>query len=160
MRKLKSNVIYSIVFLTILMLACTKSEAPKMQDAADVSEEKLVEPPKIYLEIDIEQLNKAKNGYEIPITLEDNTGYTLKIARIEETMPGIISISGVLDNKETGQAIFILRDGKLAGSVNMFTDDESYKLAYDQESERHYISLVLPANKDKLPGSEPLKRKD
>ena len=75
-------------------------------------------------------------------------------------MPGIISISGVLDNKETGQAIFILRDGKLAGSVNMFTDDESYKLAYDQESERHYISLVLPANKDKLPGSEPLKRKD
>lgn len=156
MIKLTTHLVYSLAILAVLMLACSKAETAKKQEVANHAEEKVVEPPKIYLEIDIEQLSEAKKGSVIPCILEDGTKYELKIARMEETMPGIISISGDIDNKETGQALFILRDGKLAGIVNMFKDEVSYKLAFDEDSERHYLSLINPENRDVLPGSEPV----
>ncbi|MFV1884815.1 MAG: hypothetical protein ACMZ7B_10025 [Balneola sp.] len=71
-------------------------------------------------------------------------------------MPGISNISAFVNNSETGQAVLILRDGKLAGSVTMFSDGANYELSFDEESERHYIQKVDKSKKDILPGGEPL----
>lgn len=145
----------SIVVL-VFVLACSKSETPEKENStpAPIVQDESV--AKIFVDIESDQLTSPKNGDAISVRVEDGSMYTLYITRIEETIPGIISISANVENKEVGQAMLILRDGKLAGSVNMYSDGTSYNIAYDNEVQRHFITLVNPENRDVLPGGEPL----
>jgi|GEM_PF-6303607 len=145
----------SIVVL-VFVLACSKSETPEKESStpAPIVQDESV--AKIYVDIESDQLTSPKNGDAISVRVEEGSMYTLYITRIEETMPGIISISANVENKEVGQAMLILRDGKLAGSVNMYSDGTSYNIAYDNEVQRHFITLVNPEKRDVLPGGEPL----
>ncbi len=145
------------IVVVIFAFACTKSEVPEKENsspAPDVQEEMIA---KIFVDIEADQLASPKKGDAISVMVEDGSMYTLYITRIEETMPGIISFSADVENKEVGQATLILRDGKLAGSINMYSDGTSYNVAYDNEVQRHFITLVNPENRDVLPGSEPIR---
>lgn len=152
----KARFILLITAVLTLSAACTKSEATdekKSTEAPQIAEV----TSKIFVSIDMEEFTEAKKGDEISVSIQDGSVYTLRINRMEETMPGIVSISADIENKETGQAILILRDGKLTGSINMYGDGVSYKLDYDTEAKQHFITLIDPATKDVLKGGEPLK---
>lgn len=140
----------------VLVLACTKSDKKAQENTGEVISIPEV-ASKIYLDIDSEELTGAAKGGEISVSLQDGSNYTLIINRIEETMPGIVSISADVENKETGQAVLILRDGKLTGSVNMYGLGMNYKLSYDEENARHYIIQIDPENRDVLQGGESIK---
>jgi len=156
MKTIRLHYLNYILVVLILILACTKKDVKENKNPTEVQEKSVAVSPKIYVSIDIEQLSTSKKGDEVLVSLDDGTEYTLQISRIEETMPGIISVTGNLGTNETGQAVFILRDGKLAGMVNMYADGSSYKLAYDDDSKRHYISLINPDDKDNSPDAAPL----
>ena len=152
---MKNSLILAILLLTA-GLACTKAEKPPQQEQTAEDSEKTTVYSKIFIELDMDVVTSSKAGDEIPVSLMDGSTYSLLIQRKEEVMPGISNISAFVNNSETGQAVLILRDGKLAGSVTMFSDGVNYELGFDEESERHYIQQVDKSKKDILPGGEPL----
>lgn len=141
-----------IVLLVIGIFACTKAEKSSDESKLSVPEKKVQTPQQIFLELDMEELSTSEVGDELPITLRDGSVYLLKIRQMEETMPGIITVSGYINDQETGQATLILRDGKLAGSVNMYSDGINYELGFDEEYNSHYLVPINPDERDVLPG--------
>ena len=115
-----------------------------------------IEPQKLFIEIDPNEIVSAKLGEEAIVKLPDGTEYSLVIKRSEEMVQGIISIIADVDDKETGMAIFIVREGKISGKVDMYTADESYTIGHDSTSNRHYIVPIIPGQQDVLEGEEPL----
>lgn len=150
----------NLLALSILILAvgvfCTKAEKPSQQEKIVQDSGVAVAPERVFIELDIAELASSKTGDEISISLADGSSYSLLIQRKEEVMPGITNISAFVNDRETGQAVLVFRDDKLAGSVNMYSEGKSYKLGYDEESEQHFLVLVDPTKKDALPGGEPL----
>ena len=152
----KLRILQICIVAVVFVIACTKQEVPEKANSTPVPDVQEEMTAKIFVDIDTNQLVSPKNGNVISVKVEDGSMYTLYITRIEETMPGIISFSADVENKEVGQAMLILRDGKLTGSVNIYSDGTSYNLAYDSEEQRHFFTTVNPDNRDVLPGSLPI----
>lgn len=152
------NMIRSSLLVLLLLFFSTCNKAEKtLEETTGKSE--VVNPEaeaKQFIEIDVEELKSAKEGDIIGVMLNGGPSYSLVIIRVEETMPGILSFSANVGDKNTGQATFILREGKLAGRVSMYSDGASFKLAFDEESGRHFISPINPNDRDVLPGGVPL----
>lgn len=145
-----------VLFLVVISFACS-SETKTKTEAAPESKVEEQSSSKTMINLDISELAKANQGDAIEVTLQDGSSYSMIIQRKEETMPGIVSISAIINNKETGLATLILRDNKLAGNVAMYEVGLSYSVSYDEESQQHYIIEVDPNEKDVLPGGDPLK---
>lgn len=150
----------NLLALSILILAvgvfCTKAEKPSQQKQTVQDSEVASAPERIFIELDIAEVASSKVGDEISISLADGSSYSLLIQTKEQVMPGITNISAFINDKETGQAVLVFRDNKLAGSVNMYSDGKTYQLGYYEESEQHFLVLVDPTKKDVLPGGAPL----
>ncbi|MBO6522856.1 MAG: hypothetical protein JJ971_03450 [Balneolaceae bacterium] len=149
---------YSRLVIAILItssLACAKADKAPNESTSYGQEESTPTQSKILLELDVEALTLSEPGDELSITLADGSVYTLQIRQMEETMPGIVAISAYVNDQETGQATLILREGKLVGSVNMYSDGTSYELGFDEDSGSHYIIPINPDDRDVLPGGEP-----
>lgn len=144
-----------IAILITGTLACAKADKASNESASYSQEESTQTQPRISLELDVEELTSSGPGDELSVTLADGSVYSLQIRQMEETMPGIVAISAYVNDQETGQATLILRDGKLAGSVNMYSDGMSYELGFDEDSGSHYIIPVNPEERDVLPGGTP-----
>ncbi|GAB5410380.1 MAG: hypothetical protein BalsKO_27450 [Balneolaceae bacterium] len=149
---------YSRLVVTLLLIgsfACAKVEKGHEEVQAAEQERVVEAQAKVYLKLDVEKLSSLKSGDELVFTLESGSMHTLKIQGMEETMPGIMAISSYIDDLETGQATLILRDGKLAGSVNMYSEGVSYKVGFDEGSGSHYLVPINPDERDVLQGGEP-----
>ncbi len=144
-----------IALLVLGSLACAKAEKAPNETASNGQEESSQTQSKILLELDIEALTSSDPGDELSVKLADGSVYTLQIRQMEETMPGIVAISAYVNDQETGQATLILRGGKLAGSVNMYSDGINYELGFDEDSGSHYITPINPEERDVLPGGTP-----
>lgn len=140
------------ILLTAVLFSCGRSDG----DNSDNQEQRSEITPseeRIYLEMDMAQLEGAKAGDEVFVALENGDAYTLIIQRAEETMPGLTSIAANIGDMETGQAALIYRDSTLRGSVDMYAQGLSFQLNYDSETGKHYLT---PRMIDELEGGEPL----
>lgn len=141
---------YLFILIILVGLACTESEK-KAKDQTQLKEE----PARIYFEIDAEDFESIESGDEIRMDLMESGSYTIKIRRVEETMPGIVSISAFLNDEKTGQATLIFREGKLSGQVTINEEGKMYTLGFDEEEDLHFLFPVDPENRDVLRGDEP-----
>ncbi len=144
-----------IALLVVSSFACAKAEKTPGESESTTQQETVQVPSQIFVELDMEKLSASKSGDKLSLSLSDGSTYTLQIQRIEETMPGIVAISAYINDQETGQATLILRDGKLAGSVNMYSDGISYEVGFNEDSDSHYLVPIDPDDRDVLPGGTP-----
>ncbi len=146
---------YFLIIIILIGLACTKAEKKSEEKTQEEQPELTEEPTKTYLEIDVIELESIEAGDEIRLELIESEMYTLIIQRAEETMQGIVSISAIVNNEETGQANLIFREGKLSGQMTMHTKGIMYNLGFDENEQLHFISPIDPEERDILPGGEP-----
>ena len=144
-----------IALLVVGSFACAKAEKTPGESESSTQQETVQATSQILVELDMEKLSASESGDELSFSLSDGSVYTLKIQQMEETMPGIFAISAFVDDRETGQATLILRNGKLAGSVNMYSDGMRYELGFDEDSDSHYLLPINPDERDVLPGGTP-----
>ncbi len=148
---------FSICLLLFITTGCSNKEQPEAQATIpEFYESDEVDQASVFVEVDTEALSNSSSGDDIQIELSDGTTYTLQISRIEETMPGIISISAFVNDQETGQATLILQNGRLNGTVQMFNERMTYKLGFEDYTNKHFLAPVNPEEKDVIQGAEPL----
>lgn len=139
-------------------MGCSQKEQPETQEEPikEFIESDEVNKASLFVEVDIQALSKSNQGDSFLITLSDGTEYTLQINRIEETMPGVISIAANVNDGETGQSNLILQNEKLNGRIQMFKEGMTYQLGFEDHTNKHFIAPLDPEEKDVLQGSEPL----
>ena len=81
---------------------------------------------------------------------------TLDVRRVQETIPGITTISANIGNKETGLATLLLRDNRLTGMVELYKENKKYRVQYDTAQNASYLQKILPEEMDVLEGAKPL----
>ncbi len=149
----KSIALKSIIVLFLILtvsISCTKSEKKNGEDALEKTESRL------FIEVDSLQFLNPKKGDLIYFEIDGGLSYQLQITLVETSMPGILGISANIGNGEEGHASFILRNGKMAGSLVLYKKGKNYDLNYDESAEKHYIKMVNQKEKNILPGGEPL----
>lgn len=149
--------IFSLSFLLLVTSGCSQKEQPEAQgNIPEFYDNDEADKASVFVEVDTEALASASRGDSLMVELSDGTSYLLRINRIEETMPGIVSISAYVNDMETGQATLVLQNGRLNGMVQMFDVGMTYKLGFEEYTNKHFIAPVEPEEKDVLQGSEPL----
>jgi ribosomal protein L28 len=109
------------------------------------------------LDVSAEALKTVKKGGELEIkNLKEDTVYTLNIHRVQESVPGIMSISADIGGEDNAQASLIVRDGKLFGILNFYTKGALYEVGYDTTLNSQYMKKMGPENLDEKEGSKPL----
>ncbi len=148
---------FCVCSLLVISTGCSQKEQPEAQATIqEFYESKEADKVSVFVEVDTDALSKLSQGDSLPIELSDGSSYTLQINRIGETMPGIISISAYVNDRDTGQATLILQDGMLNGRVQMFNEKMTYTLGFEEYTNKHFIAPVDPEEKDVIQGSEPL----
>jgi hypothetical protein len=112
---------------------------------------------KYYFEMDLEFLSSLKRGDTFEITTTNREmALTLDVRRVQETIPGITTISANIGNKETGLATLLLRDNRLTGMVELYKENKKYRVQYDTAQNASYLQKILPEEMDVLEGAKPL----
>lgn len=106
----------------------------------------------------ISTLNELRQGdvFEITNTRRNET-HKLVIRRVQETLPGLLSISANIETKDTGLATLILRDKeRLLGTLHFYKENTRFRIAFDSAASRHYLTELSPEELDELEGGSPL----
>ncbi|MCP9291269.1 hypothetical protein [Gracilimonas sediminicola] len=161
---MKNTIPIFVALVSVLSLfSCSNKEQEK--EASVMKEVKpnqsepsdTVSAEKYYLEADIEALSVLKKGDTFEVkTKEGQMALTLDVRRVQETIPGITSISANIGNKEKGLATLLLRDGRLTGMLDLYQENKKYRVQYDTERNASYIQEILPGEMDVLEGGKPL----
>ncbi|MEX0846012.1 MAG: hypothetical protein WD022_12065 [Balneolaceae bacterium] len=110
-----------------------------------------------YIEIDLSKLEELSQGDKINLSLIDqDKSYTLVVRRAQETMPGILSISANIEDRETGLASLNFREGRLTGMLDFYKENTRYRVSYDPKKNMHFILEVLPSERDEKEGGDPM----
>ncbi|MEQ9308023.1 MAG: hypothetical protein RLN90_01110 [Balneolaceae bacterium] len=157
--KYKKEILTQLLTVALLLFfACSKAD--KADNKASTSAENVLSESKKIIEVDRLQLVEINEGDTIDINLNGEIWNQLKVTLVESSMPRIIGVSADIVDGETGHASFILRDGKMSGTITLYTQGETYNLRYDEAVAKHYIELVNREQKNVLLGGEPLKAPD
>lgn len=143
--------------LSLLLISCgntDRSEPGTNEERSEIVRADSADTEdRIYLNLELSELEGVAAGDELEMSLDNGDSYTLIIQRAEETIPGMINIGALIEDMETGQATLIYRDGTLRGSVDMYAQGMSYQMNYDSAKGQHYIIQRI---QDELEGGEPL----
>lgn len=105
----------------------------------------------------MDALKTAVKGEQFEIkNVKEDTVYMLNINRIQESLPGITSISADIGGIDNAQASLIMRDGKLFGILNFYKKMTLYEVGYDTTIGMQYMKKMGPGDIDKIEGSKPL----
>lgn len=157
MKLLKSH--YFIAFtltFSLLTVACSdvkKQEESKANNESNMSAEN---PLRVNFTVDVQKLVASKSGDKVTLNLVEDLSYDILINRSEAMPNGFTSISGYIDNRETGMATLTIQDGKLFGKIDLFKENKSVMIGFDDEKKSHYFEIVNPDDLDIQEGSESL----
>jgi hypothetical protein len=161
MKEAKTGFYIVVVVVGFLMLtSCGKQEKKSPQTSEEPQEiqaEDSLSAKKEFVEVDMSTVSSIKKGesFEIKVQNEDQA-FQLQVRRVQESIPGITSISANIGDRDTGLATLLLRNGKLSGILDLYKEGKSYKVGYDSTASAHYIQEILPEDRDELEGSAPL----
>ncbi|MCH2449297.1 MAG: hypothetical protein MK198_04050 [Gracilimonas sp.] len=159
----KITPVFITLVLVLSLFCCTKKEQGKEGNVTEeVHPTQSVVPDtlsaeKYYFETNLEFLSSLKRGDTFEITTTNREmALTLDVRRVQETIPGITTISANIGNKETGLATLLLRDGRLTGMVELYKENKKYRVQYDTTQNASYLQKILPEEMDVLEGAKPL----
>lgn len=158
MKYKKERLTQILTIALLLFFACSKAD--KVDNKSSNSNEAEMSESKKVIDVDSLQLVDISEGDTIDINLNGEIWNQLKVTLVESNMPRIIGVSADIVDGETGHASFILREGKMSGTITLYTQGETYNLRYDEAVAKHYIELVNRDQKNVLLGGEPLKAPD
>ncbi len=155
---------FVVLILVLSLFSCSKKEQKKegsvekeVPPTQSIQEDSL-SAEKLYFEADMKALGLLKKGDTFEIKTKDGEkAMTLGVRRVQETIPGITSISANIENKETGLATLLLRDGRLSGMLELYQENTKYRVKYDTVQNAPYLQEMVPDELDVLEGGEPLK---
>lgn len=138
-----------MILLSLTIISCGNSERDKAPESVAEIEKEIVE-------IDMDSVSSVKQGETFTIKKANGEReFKLLVNRAHEAIAGIISISAYVEDRETGLAALVLRDGKLAGNIELYKEKLRFRVGYDTTTNQHYIQEQEFVNNE-LPGSEPL----
>lgn len=115
------------------------------------------ESTRLYVNPSLPDMSNLVQGDTLSIEVKDSEEiYWLKVRRVQETIPGIMSISAFVEDQQTGQATLIYRDGRLSGFMDMYKTNVRLQLEYDEDTKAYYLNEIDPDEIDELEGGEPL----
>lgn len=160
---MKKRILILIALVSVLSLySCAKKEQEKQGSVMKEAQPALSAPSdtvsaeKYYFETDIKAIGSLKRGDTFEITTRNGEmALTLDVRRVQQTIPGITSISANIGNKETGLATLLLRDGRLTGMAELYKENKNYRIQYNAAQNSSYIQEILPGEMDVLEGGEP-----
>lgn len=136
------------------MASCTKTEQEKSSETPGEQSEENFE--KIYLTLDVEQISSLESGDEYIFSTEDEQReFELRIRRIQESMPGIITIAADIEDRDTGLASLVIKDNRIIGSLDLYEENIRYKVRFDSTSNSHYIQEMTPEEREQREGGTP-----
>lgn len=157
MKLLKSRYLFSITLtLSLFIFACSDAKKQEESKPIDESNTSVENPMRVNFAMDVETLVATKSGDEVTLNLTEDLSYDILINRSEAMPNGFTSISGYINNRETGMATLTIQDGRLFGKIDLFKENKSVMIGYDDEKKSHYFEIVNPENLDVQEGSEPL----
>jgi hypothetical protein len=169
MRDSKKGWPLAILFVGLITLsACggEKKNAEEQEPIAEETEQMENQPvknadslstDKETIDVDMSKVNSLKKGDSFIIQKADGSeSFNLKVRRVQETIPGITSISANIEDQGTGLASLLLRDGKLTGLMDLYKARTRYRVGYDSVAGAHYVQEVLREEMDIKEGSAPL----
>jgi hypothetical protein len=139
--------------LSLVQIGCgnSKERSPE-QEAEPV--EKIV---KVSISPDLTPMDDLSSGDTLSIKQnESDSSYQLVIRRVQETIPGIMSISANVEDQDTGLATLIYRDGQLSGFMDMYKSNTRWQIEYDSLNSGYYLTKIDPDSIDELEGGEAL----
>lgn len=157
MKLLKSH--YFIAFtltFSLLTFACSDVKKQKESKANNESNISVENPKRVNFTVDAEKLVASKSGDKVTLNLTQDLSYDILINRSEAMPNGFTSISGYIDNRETGMATLTIQDGRLFGKIDLFKENKSVMIGFDDEKKAHYFEMVNPEDLNVQQGSEPL----
>lgn len=150
-----NTAILTIVLGCLFMASCTKTEQGKLSEAPGEPSEKTFE--KIYLTLDVGQVSSLESGDEYILRTEDEQReFVLQVQRVQETMPGIITIAANVEDRDTGLASLVIKNNRITGSLDLYKENIRYKVRFDSTSNSHYIQEMTPEEREQREGGTPL----
>ena len=158
----ESTSVYIAGLLIIgLMISCGKTpeqKGAKVSENQPVQSEGSVATDKYFFEADSAALSALKQGDTYVISVpEQEKAFDLKVQRVQETIPGITSISANIVDRETGLATLMWRDGRLSGTLDLYKENLKYTVQFDTSRKAHFIRELKAEETKELEGGEPLK---
>ncbi len=151
----------------VTMISCGEEKKSAEQPQALAENEQMENQPiknsdslstdKELIEVDMNVVNSIKKGGSFVIRKEEGgEEFNLQVRRVQQTIPGITSISANIEDQGTGLASLLLRDGQLTGIMDLYKQKVRYRVGYDSVAGAHYVQEMLKEEMDVLQGSEPL----
>lgn len=161
--------LWGVLFLAVAFASCGQENKETVPDGEESGAEQApvedtqpqLSQEQEYIEVNIDTLRSLKQGDQISMenTRRSET-YNLVIRRVQETMPGLISISANIEDRDNGLATLILRDNdRLSGMLQFYKENQRFQIAYDSAAVQHYLTEVNPEEIDELEGGKPLEPK-
>lgn len=148
------------VFVGIMVIAISACGGSEKKEKAEISNPKSVDPvekARMYFKANMSKMSDLSKNDTLTFNLSNSDEkFQLMIRKIEETMPGILSISADVENKGTGLAFLLYRDGGISGFIDMYGSNQRFQIMYDQEPDAYYLNEIKPEDRDELEGGIPL----
>lgn len=152
MRDLKFTI--PVIILIMLVISCGEEKQENSKDTSQTEEKADVQVQE-FIDVDISAMSSLEQGDRVEITNEHRDElYNLQVRKVQETMPGVLSISANIEDRETGLAIMTIADEQLSGSFEFYKENLRYQIRYDSVQSRHYL-LEIKEDND-MEGSAPL----
>lgn len=143
-----------ILAMTMVIVSCGEEKKQDQDKRLLQSQSVVDEEVKEYIQIDVSAVGSAEQGNQIEVVnnYRDEI-YTLMIRKVQEAIPGVISISANIEDRETGLAILTITDEQISGSLEFYNRNLRYQIRYDSTQGSYYLVEI---KEDALEGSEPL----
>lgn len=146
-----------LMVFSAAFISCNREKKDTEDQTQVENNEAQISQEKEFIEVDVSAFFSLGQGDTLEITnIRRNRTYTLIIRRVQETMPGLLSIAANIDDRDTGLATLVLQDNKLSGSLELYKEKLRYQVAYDSASSKHYLTEINPEDLDILEGGAPL----
>lgn len=137
-----------IIAVVIFQIGCAEKKAPETETVPAAEQ---------YISLDISAFSDLSQGDTLSVRVDDSeVSYQLIVRRIQENIPGVVSISANVGDVETGSANLIFREGRLSGFMDIYEDGKRWQVEYNAEKDAYYLKEIKPEDRDELEGGEPL----
>lgn len=148
MKFLKGNGPVLIIIIAISLMGCGEKKTPETEPVSESEQ---------YISLDTSNFSDLSRGDTLSIKVDDSeVKYQLVVRRVEEAIPGIMSISANVGDVETGAANLIFREGRLSGFMDIYEPNERWQIEYNDEKDAYYLKEIKPEDRDELEGGVPL----
>lgn len=139
---------------TVILLGCGGSEKQPQDESAAPDEN----VQKVQVVMDLSAMNDLSEGDTLSITKTgpEEKKYNLVVRRVQETIPGIMSISALVADRDTGMASLIYRDGQLSGFMDMYESAVRWQINYDSTKKAYYLTEMAMDDIEEMEGGEAL----